>query len=151
MFHTLYANMYVYTLCICWCALYIYICETDWRTKGNYQMLIVQYWLRFFYSVGLLGCSGLISYGSKPFFITFHWFAPRFLTQAGSFRNTPTKTCDWTTLMSVWMLECTINVRLVTHALVKTTGWAKKRGHKLMIIILSNLNRFTIFFHWKGP
>jgi len=26
------------------------------------------------------------------------------------------------------------------------TGWAKKRGHRLMIIILSNLNRFTIFF-----
>jgi len=52
MFHTLYANMYVYTLCICWCALYIYICETDWRTKGNYQMLIVQYWLRFFIQSG---------------------------------------------------------------------------------------------------
>ena len=23
------------------------------------------------------------------------------------------------------------------------TGWAKKRGHRLMTIILSNLNRFT--------
>jgi len=26
------------------------------------------------------------------------------------------------------------------------TGWAKKRGHRLMVIILSNLNQFTIFF-----
>jgi len=29
------------------------------------------------------------------------------------------------------------------------TGWAKKRGHRLMTIILSNLNRFKKFFHWK--
>jgi len=29
------------------------------------------------------------------------------------------------------------------------TGWTKKRGHKLMAIILSNLNRFTNFFHEK--
>jgi len=27
--------------------------------------------------------------------------------------------------------------------------WAKKRGHKLMVIILSNQNRFTKFLHWK--
>jgi len=26
------------------------------------------------------------------------------------------------------------------------TGWAKKRGHRLITIILSNLNRFKIFF-----
>ena len=26
------------------------------------------------------------------------------------------------------------------------TGWAKKRGHRLMTIILSNLNRFAQFF-----
>jgi len=26
------------------------------------------------------------------------------------------------------------------------TGWAKKRRHRLIAIILSNLNRFTIFF-----
>ena len=149
------------TLCMqtCMCILcasagvpYIYIHLWDWlENEGKLSDADCAVLASFFYSVGLLGCSGLISYGSKPFFITFHWFAPRFVTQAGSFRNTPTKTCDWTTLMSVWMLECTINVRLVTHALVKTTGWAKKRGHKLMIIILSNLNRFTIFFHWKGP
>ena len=31
------------------------------------------------------------------------------------------------------------------------TGWAKKRVDRLMTIILSNLNRFTIFFHWKIP
>ena len=33
----------------------------------------------------------------------------------------------------------------------KHTGWAKKRGHRLMTIILSNLNRFKNFFHWKIP
>ena len=32
-------------------------------------------------------CSESISYGSKPFFITSDWFAPRFLIQAGSIRN----------------------------------------------------------------
>jgi len=26
------------------------------------------------------------------------------------------------------------------------TGWAKKRGHRLMTVVLSNLNRFTTFF-----
>jgi len=26
------------------------------------------------------------------------------------------------------------------------TGWAQKRGHRLVTIVLSNLNRFTIFF-----
>jgi len=31
------------------------------------------------------------------------------------------------------------------------TGWAKKRGHRLTTIILSNLNLFTNFFHWKIP
>ena len=29
------------------------------------------------------------------------------------------------------------------------TGWAKKRGHRLMTIILSSLNRFTKFFTGK--
>jgi len=149
------------TLCMqtCMCILcasagvpYIY---TSVRLTGE-RREIIRCWLC---SIGFVffiqsGCWAALDWSRTAvslFFITFHWFAPRFLTQAGSFRNTPTKTCDWTTLMSVWMLECTINVRLVTHALVKTTGWAKKRGHKLMIIILSNLNRFTIFFHWKGP
>ena len=113
--------------CFFWDTVYIHL--WDWlENEGKLSDTDCAVLASFFYSVGLLGCSGLISYGSKPFFITFHWFAPRFLTQAGSFRNTPTKTCDWTTLMSVWMLECTINVRLVTHALVKTTGWAKKTG-----------------------
>jgi len=32
---------------------------------------------------------------------------------------------------------------------MKSTGWAKKRGHRL--IILSNLNRLKCFFHWKIP
>jgi len=29
------------------------------------------------------------------------------------------------------------------------SGWAKKRGHRLIAIILSNLNRFQKKFHWK--
>jgi len=35
--------------------------------------------------------------------------------------------------------------------LARYTGWAKKRGHKLMNVILSILNRFKNFFHWKIP
>jgi len=31
------------------------------------------------------------------------------------------------------------------------TGWAKKRGHRLMTIILSILNRFKKCFRWKIP
>ena len=30
-------------------------------------------------------------------------------------------------------------------------GWRKKWRHKLITIILSDLNRFTKFFHWKLP
>ena len=30
-----------------------------------------------------------------------------------------------------------------------STGWAKKRGHRLMTTSLSNLNQFTIFFTGK--
>jgi len=33
----------------------------------------------------------------------------------------------------------------------KLQGGPKKWGHKLVVIILSNLNRFTILFHWKIP
>jgi len=33
----------------------------------------------------------------------------------------------------------------MTECTVTYTGWAKKRGHRLMTIILSNLNRFTKF------
>ena len=46
-------------------------------------------------------CSGLISYGSEPFFITSDWFAPRFFNSGlgPSIRNRSdialTKTCDW--------------------------------------------------------
>ena len=31
------------------------------------------------------------------------------------------------------------------------TGWAKKRGHRLVTIILSNLNRFTVFLTGRFP
>jgi len=31
------------------------------------------------------------------------------------------------------------------------TGWAKKRGHRLMTTILSIPNRFKKFLHWKIP
>ena len=31
------------------------------------------------------------------------------------------------------------------------TGWAQKWVHRLMTIILSNLNRLKFFFHWKTP
>ena len=34
-----------------------------------------------------------------------------------------------------------------TSTYIATTGWAKKRGHRLMTIILSNLNRFIKIFH----
>ena len=32
------------------------------------------------------------------------------------------------------------------YVAAELTGWAKKRGHRFMTIILPNLNRFTIFF-----
>jgi len=32
---------------------------------------------------------------------------------------------------------------------IQYTGWAKKRYSKLMAMIVSNLNRFLNFFHWK--
>jgi len=45
-----------------------------------------------------------------------------------------------------------VSQRQATFAKSDTnTKWAKKRGHRLMTIILSNLifYRFQKFFHWK--
>ena len=38
-----------------------------------------------------------------------------------------------------------------TYYTAPYTRWAKKRGHRLMAIILSILNQFKKFFHWKIP
>jgi len=43
----------------------------------------------------------------------------------------------------------TVNIFVLSHSSSDYTGWAKKRGHRLMTIILSNLNRFTNFFAGK--
>jgi len=39
-------------------------------------------------------------------------------------------------------------VRTEERTTWKHTGWAKKRGHRLMTIFLPSLNRFKEFFHW---
>jgi len=43
--------------------------------------------------------------------------------------------------------------QLVVYTLVDVDlqSGPKKRGNKIMTIILSNLNRFKNFFHWKIP
>jgi len=43
-------------------------------------------------------------------------------------------------------MHSTITKRYRYFTSCLNTGWAKKRGHRLMTIILSNLNRFTKFF-----
>jgi len=42
-------------------------------------------------------------------------------------------------------------VHYVTNAAGKYRVGQKKRGHRLVTIILSNLNRFKKKFHWKIP
>ena len=85
-------------------------------------------------------------------------------------RYTLHKTPTWYSKLSVFMGQiCTyvyklnmIPVRFLTSVYVfcvlfcrvllySLTGWAKKWCHKLMAIILSNLNWFSNFFQWQIP
>jgi len=43
---------------------------------------------------------------------------------------------------------CTPSSETPIH-LFFSTGWAKKRAHRLMAVILSNLNQFIKKIHWK--